>query len=81
MGQPSLITTTAFIKGFLGHDDDFCRSNFIKYGWKEAIQEGLKEEYLFGGRKLWAVMVSEYPDRFSGGYPNTDEALMAVLNT
>ena len=37
---------------------DFDRSNFIKYGWKEAIQEGLKEEYLCGGRKLWAVMVS-----------------------
>ena len=74
VGQPSLITTTAFANGFLEYDDDSIRSNFINYGWKEAIQEGLKEEYLFGGRKLWAVMVSEYPNQFSGEYPGTDEA-------
>ena len=79
MGQPSLITTTAFTKGFLEYDHDFLRSDFIKYGWREAIQEGLKEKYPFGGRKLWAVMVSKYPDHFSGEYPSTDGARMAVL--
>ena len=25
--------------------DDTFRANFIKYGYKEAIEEGLKEEY------------------------------------
>ena len=79
VGQPSLITTTAFVKGFLRYDIDFYRSNFIKYGWKEAIQEGLKEKYLCGGRKLWAVMVGKYPNQFSGEYPNTDEARSIAL--
>ena len=77
--QPSLITTTAFIKGFLRYDDDGIRSDFIKYGWREAIQEGLKEKYPNGGRKLWAVMGDEYPDQFSGAYPSTDEARTAAL--
>ena len=57
----------------------FDRSNFIKYGWKEAIEEGLKEEYLCGGRKLWAVMVSKFPNQFSGEYPSTDEARSIAL--
>ena len=79
MGQPSLITTTAFAKGFLWRDDDGYRFRFIYGGWKEAIQEGLKEEYLFGGRKLWAVMVSRFPKQFPGEYPDTDEARIAAL--
>ena len=79
MGQPSLITTTAFANGFLEYDIDTDRSNFINYGWKEAIEEGLKEKYPGGGRKLWTVMVSKYPNHFSGEYPSTDEARMAVL--
>ena len=58
MGQPSLITTTAFANGFLWYDFDIYRSNFISYGWKEALQEGLKEKCPYGGRKLWALMVS-----------------------
>ena len=74
VGQPSLITTTAFANGFLGMTMMIYRSNFIKYGWKEAIEEGLKEKYPGGGRKLWAVMVSMYPNQFSGEYPSTDEA-------
>ena len=53
--------------------------DFIEYGWKEAIEEGLKEKYPNGGRKLWNLMVSKYPDQFSGEYPSTDGALMAVL--
>ena len=45
VGQPSLLTPVVFARGFLillmMHD----RANFIKYGYKEAIEEGLKEEY------------------------------------
>jgi len=79
VGQPSLITTTAFANGFLGYDRDEVRSNFINYGWREAIEEGLKEKYLGGGRKLWDFMARMFPTHFSGEYPNTDEALVAVL--
>ena len=32
-----------------------------------------------GGRKLWAVMVSNYPNQFSGEYPSTDEARAVAL--
>ena len=74
VGQPSLLTPVAFAKGFLSSADDTDRANFIKYGYKEAIEEGLKEEYPYGGRKLWAVMVSKFPNQFSGEYPSTDEA-------
>ena len=55
------------------------RSNFIKYGWREAIQESLKEEYPGGGRKLWALMVRMFPTQFSGEYPDTDEARRVAL--
>ena len=79
IGQPSLITTTAFVNGSLEYDNDSMRFRFIYCGWREAILDGLKEEYLFGGRKLWAVMVSRYPKQFSGEYPNTDEARIAAL--
>ena len=74
VGQPSLLTPVAFAEGFLCLADDTDRANFIKYGYKEAIEEGLKEEYRDGGRDLWAVMVSKYPNQFSGEYPSTDEA-------
>ena len=58
VGQPSLLTPVAFAGGFLYAANDTDRANFIKYGYKEAIEEGLKEEYHGGGRNLWAVMVS-----------------------
>ena len=45
VGQPSLLTPVAFARGFLYFADDTDRANFIKYGYKEAIEEGLKEEY------------------------------------
>ena len=61
--------------------DDASRANFIKYGWKEAIEEGLKEEYEDGGKKLWDVMVSKYPNQFSGEYPSTDEARRTLSRT
>ena len=46
VGQPSLLTPAAFARGFLYAANDLDRANFIKYGCKEAIEEGLKEEYL-----------------------------------
>ena len=64
---------------FCGVDHDNHRSNFIKYGWREALEEGLKEKYPGGGRKLWAVMLHDLPDQFSGEYPSTDEARAAAL--
>ena len=45
VGQPSLLTPVAFVRGFLYGAGDTHRTNFIKYGYKEAIEEGLKEEY------------------------------------
>ena len=44
VGQPSLLTPVAFAQGFLFAANDTYRVNFIKYGYKEAIEEGLKEE-------------------------------------
>ena len=79
VGQPSLLTPVAFARGFLYLADDADRANFIKYGYKEAIEEGLKEEYPYGGRKLWKVMVSKYPNQFSGEYPSTDKARSIAL--
>ena len=43
VGQLSLLTPVAFAWGFLHYADDTARANFIKYGYKEAIEEGLKE--------------------------------------
>ena len=79
VGQPSLLTPVAFAGGFLYNADDTDRANFIKYGYKEAIEEGLKEEYRCGGRELWRVMVSTFPNQFSGEYPSTDEARSIAL--
>ena len=80
VGQHSLLTPIAFAKGFLYFAlDSAGKVNFIKYGYKEALEEGLKGEYPGGGRKLWVVMVYMYPNQFSGEYTSTDEALMTVL--
>ena len=79
VGQPSLLTPVAFAGGFLYRASDASRTNFIKYAYKEAVEEGLKEKYPSGSRKLWAAMVSTLPDQFSGEYPNTDEARTTAL--
>ena len=79
VGQPYLLTPTACAGGFLLYSDDTSRANFIEYGYKEAIEEGLKEKYEWGGRRLWAVMVSKYPNQFSGEYPDTDPARACAL--
>ena len=79
VGQPSLLTPIAFAGGFLHVAYSAYRANFIKYGYKEAIEEGLKKEYGYGGMHLWTVMVRTFPDQFSGEYPNTDEARSIAL--
>jgi len=79
VAQPDLLTLTVFVKGFLHIAGDYDRSNFIKYGWNEAIQEGLKMDYEEGGRELWNVIMDKYPDEFPTDYPPTYGALAAVL--
>jgi len=79
VGQPSLLTPVAFAEGFLWNAGDTDRANFIQYGYKEAIEEGLKEDYDDGCIYLWEVMVSKYPNQFSGEYPSTAEARSIAL--
>ena len=45
VGQPSLSNTGCICWGIFVCANDTDRANFIKYGYKEAIEEGLKEEY------------------------------------
>ena len=45
VGQLSLLAPAAVAWGFLYTADDTSQANLIKYGYKEAIEEGLKEEY------------------------------------
>ena len=77
VGQPSLLTPVAFARGFVHRANDTTRANFLKHGYGEAIEEGLKREY--GGGGLWKVMVNNYPNQFSGEYPNTDETRSLAL--
>jgi len=79
VGQPSLLTPVACAWGFLHLADDRDRTNLIKYGYKEAIEEGLKKKYEDGGKRLWAFMVRKLPNQFSGEYPSTDEARSIAL--
>ena len=80
VGQPSLLTPVAFTWGFLNvFVGDIDRANFVKYGYKEATEEGLKGEHEYGGRDLWRVMVSNYPTRFFGEYPSTNKARNIAL--
>ena len=67
------------LEGFLHGANDTYRANFIKYGYKEAIEEGLKKKYYEGREKLWAVIVSKYPNQFSDEYPDTDAARAVAL--
>ena len=79
VGQPSLLTPVAFAKGFLDVAGGTGQTDFIKYGYKEAIEEGLKEKYRGGGEGLWTVMVRKYPNQFSGEYPITNKARSLAL--
>lgn len=77
--QPSLLTTDTFIKALLRFNNNTKRRSFIIYCWREAMAKGLEEGCSGGYKGLWGVMVKEFPERFSGEYPSTDEALQAVL--
>ncbi len=79
VGQPSLLTPVTFAGGFLDFANDTHLADFIKYGYREAIEEVLKENHISGSRKLWAMMVNKYPNQFSGEYPNTDKARTTAL--
>ena len=79
IGQRSLLTTTAFVKGFLIDDRNSLQVNFLLYGWREAVDEGLKDEYPGGGEYLWMVMVNLFPEKFSIRYPNWGAKYKAVL--
>lgn len=74
IGQPSLLTSTTFIKGCLTHHD-----SFIAYGWREAIQEALKREREYGADTVWSMIMRMLPDEFSTEYPPSDKVLAAVL--
>jgi len=79
VGQPSLLTPVAFARGFLYYLVDVDRISFIRYGYKEAIEEGLRKGYDGGGKDLWGAVVRMLPNQFSGRYPSTDGARTAVL--
>ena len=79
IGQRSLLTTTAFVKGFLIDDCNSLQVNFLLYGWREAVEEGLRDEYPGGGEYLWMVIMNLFPEKFSIRYPNWDEKYRAVL--
>jgi hypothetical protein len=74
IGQHSLLTPKVFTKGFLYGALNKDRSNFIKYGWAEALQEGLKREYEYGGsEKLWQAMGGERSGQLTEKFPETEE--------
>jgi hypothetical protein len=82
VGQPSLLTETIFVRTFLGYYSMFYdsgRRDFIKHGWREAIEEGLKEEYLSGGKKLWRVITKMFPGQFPKDYPPSPAVLKTAL--
>jgi len=54
IGQPSILTSSAFVRGFLTPNSRL--NAFIEYGWREAIEEGLRPEYEEGGKSLWAEL-------------------------
>ena len=81
IGQPSLITPIIFTEAFFRNGNPYPNNqlDFIIYGCRETMAEGLKEAYPKGGRDLWRVLTKTFPDQFSGEYPYSDEARNAVL--
>ena len=77
--QPSLLTTTTLVEALLSSNNNTGQRSFVIYCWREAMAKGLGEGCDGGYKGLWGVMVKEFPERFSGEYPGTDEALQAVL--
>ena len=57
------------------------RTRFLKYGWREAVEEGLwGEKYKGQSRWLWERIMEEFPGEFCTDYPPTTKTLSAVLN-
>ena len=44
-------------------------TNFIDYGWQEAIQAGLKYKDEDRRKLLWEAMKEKYPDQCPGDPP------------
>ena len=78
-GQPSLLTSTAFAKGFLIHGESDNRVDLVTYGWSEAIEESLKEEYEHGGEKLWMIITAKFPGKYPRDYPPSEKVRTAAL--
>ena len=81
VGQPSLLTPAIFAKEFLSSDNDHFRGDFLRYGWREAIEEGLKSRYIGGGQPLWSLMVRKVHMPTFGMFPPTELACTTVLQT
>ena len=82
IGQRSLLTATTFADAFLDYDEDNNDThlfNFVTYGWREAIAEGLKERHLIGGDVLWNHLMYTFPGEFPEVYPPPDEVLKDIL--
>ena len=79
VGQTSLLTPATFTERFLTMSG-IDQGNFIKYGWREAIEEALKKKYGARGKRLWHLMVTKYPDQFSGRGPSSKKARKLALS-
>ena len=81
IGQPSLLTPSAFIDGFLdyGHNWDRVQMQVIKYGWREAIVLGLQGGHVNGGEKLRREIMIQFPDQFAPNYPPSNGVPESVL--
>ena len=78
--QPSLLTPAIFARGLLGRNSKFSRVQFIRYSWREAVEEGLREVYPGGSRRLWwDVMEREFSRPSHPEYPPLEEVRTAVL--
>lgn len=79
IGQPFLLTSTAFVKAFLV-SSSMHNDYLILYGWREAIKEGLEGGYAFGGEKLLTELAQNtLPEEISREYPYSAEAQAVIL--
>ena len=53
--------------------------NFVTYGWREAVANGLESNYGFGGARLWNQLMSNFPGEFPEYYPPSGKVYDAVL--
>ena len=83
VGQPSILTPTAFARGCLNRanitSDRFLMVECITHAWREAIVEGIKGEYRYGYVALWYYMAKQFPGQLSENYPPSDKELAAAL--